>query len=628
MIRHVRRIAAVVALSVLATFMVTAGPTPVAQKPADAAVANTLLLYDTSGAYAFLGEQYAMMTGNLLSQFGSYKALPVRSYTAGMMNQYTAVVYLGSTYDEPIPVAFLDDVLAGTKPVMWLFSNIWQLTNRQFAKTGQYWANVRGWDWTGYDTSPIGEVVYKGRSLGRYSADLSGVMGVTINDPTKATAVALAKKADGTTFPWATRSGNLTYIGEMPLSYISEDNRYLAFADLLFDLLDPTRPERHRALVRIEDVSPDSDPNELRAVADTLAAEKVPFSVTVIPEYRDPLGVLNGGVRETRTLAQNAAVVSALRYMQSKGGTLIMHGWTHQIDGLANPYNQVSGDDTEFFRLFVDTATDFVVFDGPLPKDRQSDHQSRINTGKGRYTSALLGVPTIFTPPHYAASVNAYKAIKASFRARYDRGLYFQGQLAGGAINNKRFIGQFFPYPVTDIHGSRVVPENIGNEELDAFNNNPPRLPADIIANAQANLVVRDGFASFFWHPFLVSDPRAGTAHLRQIVQGIKALGYTFVTSGSIATGANAWTIRTAPASVSPAVSGLPSIDGVMVRSNGRVDAVSTTRRGNPGPGKRSAQEEMTRKPTPLRELGKQLELDPDEGPVINAEAVKHADAG
>ena len=74
------------------------------------------------------------------------------------------------------------------------------------------------------------------------------------------------------------------------------------------------------------------------------------------------------------------------------------------------------------------------------------------------------------------------------------------------------------------------MPENLGNEELDAFNNNPPRSPADIIANAQANLVVRDGFASFFWHPFLVSDPRAGTAHLPQIVQGIKALGYTFVT--------------------------------------------------------------------------------------------------
>ena len=72
--------------------------------------------------------------------------------------------------------------------------------------------------------------------------------------------------------------------------------------------------------------------------ADTLAAEEVPFSVTVIPEYRDPKGVL-----QRRCAARSArcgrppAVVSALRYMQSKGGTLVMHGWTHQFDGLDQP---------------------------------------------------------------------------------------------------------------------------------------------------------------------------------------------------------------------------------------------------------------------------------------------------
>ena len=115
------------------------------QSRADAAVANTLVLYDTTGAYGFLGEQYAMMTAQPVVAVRHLHRPPRSgSYTAGLMNQYTAVVYLGSTYDEPLPVAFLDDVLAGTKPVMWLFNNIWQLTNRQFAKTGLYWANVTG----------------------------------------------------------------------------------------------------------------------------------------------------------------------------------------------------------------------------------------------------------------------------------------------------------------------------------------------------------------------------------------------------------------------------------------------------------------------------------------------------
>jgi hypothetical protein len=38
------------------------------------------------------------------------------------------------------------------------------------------------------------------------------------------------------------------------------------------------------------------------------------------------------------------------------------------------------------------------------------------------------------------------------------------------------------------------------------FNNHPPRLPADIFASADRNLVVRDGMASFFYHPYLGTD--------------------------------------------------------------------------------------------------------------------------
>ena len=44
-----------------------------------------------------------------------------------------AARYIGSTYDEPIPTAFLDDVLTGSKPVVWIINNIWQLQARTTA---------------------------------------------------------------------------------------------------------------------------------------------------------------------------------------------------------------------------------------------------------------------------------------------------------------------------------------------------------------------------------------------------------------------------------------------------------------------------------------------------------------
>jgi uncharacterized protein YdaL len=144
-------------------------------------------------------------------------------------------------------------------------------------------------------------------------------------------------------------------------------------------------------------------------------------------------------------------------------------------------------------------------------------------------------VPTIWEFPHYGASAVDYQAAGQKFATRYERSLYFGGQLSGAAPNYAHMNGQFFPYVVKDLYGSKVIPENIGNDEPLPFNTNPPRHPADIVASARANLVVRDGFASFFFHPYLMSDTADGTTNdLRAIVTGIQRLGYTFVAAGSV----------------------------------------------------------------------------------------------
>ena len=75
---------------------------------------STLVLYDTTGQWGWLGELYAIMSANLASHFGSWTAMPVASYQTGQLKQYTAAIYIGSTYDEPLPTAFLDDVYGTT----------------------------------------------------------------------------------------------------------------------------------------------------------------------------------------------------------------------------------------------------------------------------------------------------------------------------------------------------------------------------------------------------------------------------------------------------------------------------------------------------------------------------------
>ena len=95
-------------------------------------------------------------------------------------------------------------------------------------------------------------------------------------DPARARVLGEAVRGDGTTFPWAVRSRNLTYVGEIPFPYTSETDRVLVFADLLFDLLAPGTPERHRALVRLEDIDPTSDPSSSEPPPTTCTARAFP----------------------------------------------------------------------------------------------------------------------------------------------------------------------------------------------------------------------------------------------------------------------------------------------------------------------------------------------------------------
>ena len=496
--------------------------------PGSPADRSTLVLYDDGGSWGWLGEAYALQSAQLASHGGAYTFHPVRTYTAGEMTGYSAVVYVGSTYDEPIPVAFLDDVLAGGRPVLWMNFNIWQLVARAPDFAARF-----GFQPQFIDFSSQVAVAYKGAELTRSpEAWNNGLLQISVTDPLLATVLAQAKRDDGVYSPWAVRGGNLTYIGEIPFSYVGPDDRYLAAADLIAQQANPNGPDRKRALVRIEDVGPDADPAELRAIADLLYARRIPFSVAVYPVYKDPNGAYNGGVPVTVKMSRAPAVVSALRYMQARGGTLIMHGYTHQYEARLNPYTGTSADDFEFYLSHVD-ADDYVRYDGAVPLDSARWTDQRLANGLNEFTAAGLGKPTIFEFPHYAGSALDYQRVRLKFTTRYDRGLYAANWCPGGNCGTgtpdyTRIHGQYFPFLVRDIFDTIVIPESLGNIELEAANHHPPRYPADILATAQRNAVVKDGVLSFFFHPYVP------VSYLGQVVDGIRGQGYQFVSANQV----------------------------------------------------------------------------------------------
>ncbi len=88
--------------------------------------------------------------------------------------------------------------------------------------------------------------------------------------------------------PTSCRAQNFWYVADSPFSFVEEGDRYLAFCDLLHEILGVSHPVERKALVRIEDVSIDDDPTELRRVADYLSAQRVPFQIALIPIFKDP----------------------------------------------------------------------------------------------------------------------------------------------------------------------------------------------------------------------------------------------------------------------------------------------------------------------------------------------------
>ncbi len=483
---------------------------------------RTLVLYDTGGPWGWLGEVYAMQTANLASHFGRWEARPARQYRRGDVERFSALVYVGSTYGERLPSALLDDVLRTRIPVLWVNDNVLQLARR----AGDF-ATRYGWEPVRFDRSRVAEVRYKNTSLTRWSRrQQAGIMLSRIADGRRASVLARAIRADGSTLPWAIRSRNLTYVGELPFTYTSETDRVLVFTDLLFDLLAPGTPERHRALVRLEDIHPRTDPVELRRVADFLHSQGIPFGFGVSPYYRDPQG------REDEPyellLSDAPEVAAALRYLIARGGVLVGHGYTHQWDGASNPYNGVTGDDVEFYRV-TEAADGDVTLHGPLPGDRSLTwSERRMVAANDEFRAAGLPKPRIFEFPHYYASPRAYRAAARRFPARWERATYFAGVLSGAPVRHDRSAGQFFPYVVRDVYGTKVLPENLGSIAPNPWHSYKARTPASLIRAARANLVVRDGFAAFYFHTFLDLDL------LKETVAGIKALGYTFVDPKSL----------------------------------------------------------------------------------------------
>ncbi len=399
-------------------------------------------------------------------------------YEPGSLSRYDAVFYIGGTH-KAINPAFLDDVYMSGKPVAWMGRGLdWLGAEHPLSKYGIGYSRVE-------TDEPFTTVSYKDTDLKKTDP----VASVTyVSDESKARVVSWMD-SNSESAPYLINSGNFWYFADMPMvsrspEGASGDSAYLVLADVLHDILDQPHAEEHRAMVRIEDVHPNSDIGALDTLVDYLYQKGIPFGVGLIPVY------INPGTGEEVHLSDKPDFVEAIKRAEAKGGTIVLHGYTHQLYG-------VTAVDHEFY----DNRT------GQFPAGESIESvSSRIETalrevnGQGIY-------PKIWETPHYNASNLTHSVVAEYFNIVWERR-----------------DAPFFPYVVhLEETDQTALPETLG------YIRGADRTAENLVSMAEKQKVVRDGYASFFFHLHI----QEGQMH--EMVDGLQAEGYQFISPAEAA---------------------------------------------------------------------------------------------
>jgi uncharacterized protein YdaL len=467
-----------VAVLVLISALATVPRSLRATQADDAAeTSQVAVIYDSAPDPRIDSYVHALFLANLLTHFKIRADLiPLSEYKRGRLSDYSAGFLIASGLKTVVPPTLLADIRATDQPFAWLGGHIEQLLATPEARRHY------GFSFVEYSRDlDYREVLYKQTLLPKPEYDLSVV---EIQDPKIAEVVATAINQKKVSSPYVVRSGNFWYFADRPLSYMGEGTRYLVLCDLLHDILGINHPSEMRAMVRIEDVSIDDDPDDLTKIAAWLSARHIPFQIALIPIFRDPAHSL-----EIR-LSDRKSTVAAIHTMIADGGTPVMHGITHQVHGL-------SGDEYEFWDELGNRA---------VGGDSAEFVTRRLRMGFAECFANDI-YPVAFEVPHYGASAIDYKTLGQVFSLFYDRPMVVPDDTTA----------QMVPYPVVDRYGRHIIPETLGYLPED----DPD--PLKVLQYARAMRVVRDGIASFYFHPFLRQRL------LEQVVQGISDLGYHYV---------------------------------------------------------------------------------------------------
>lgn len=410
---------------------------------------SALIIYENENRFRY-DENIVNHLKELLYVFNSdVSERDINSYEHGDINKYDSI-FVVNIQNDIVNNQFLEDLSKYEDKIYWIGDKIQDYLEYSNKYDIKY----------SFQNNNITELMYKEKKI---VIDLGYPFNIVEPSAKSST---IATMSDGYNFyPYIINEKNLYYISRWDL-----ENGYI-FDDSLNDFYDIKEFKEGEIFVRIEDVHPFRDTDALKEVADYLYSENVPFIIALIPTF------LDHETKTINTLDMVPEFVETIQYMQSKGGTVILHGYTHQLGE-----EEISGEGYEFWDI-----------ENNVPIQEDMETYIRDRTLSGLRLCIENGIyPLGFEAPHYAMNIDGYKVLKK----------YFSTYIGQFQNNNEKFATSTFPYIIRGSDAfNTFIPENLGYIDKDDI-----FTVEKIKENFEKLSMVRGYTGGFFYHPYLDID--------------------------------------------------------------------------------------------------------------------------
>ena len=288
---------------------------------------------------------------------------------------------------------------------------------------------------------------------------------------------------------------NQTYYYASP---IIEYTKAIFLGDALHTVFEDEHVHIRPGYIRLEDIHPMANPKKVMEIAEILKEKQIPYMVAVIPVYTNP------DTKKEYHFSDSPNLLKALKYMQNNGGSIVLHGYTHQfrasetgegfefwdVDNNMPIYHKANEDVVKKTRRNFATDAEYEAYRKSQLEFETKYIEEKIQLGIDELVNYGL-FPLAFEAPHYTMSQNGYQVLSEHFST-------YVGQVQLSDENWEVMGTAPAESAPSMFNGMTLLPETIGFVDPE-----DPNAIDSMIKEAHRYSVMRDGFVAGFYHPYL-----------------------------------------------------------------------------------------------------------------------------